>query len=89
MTIRVTVVLEYAKLEDIPRIGPGMSMADFGAPRIPACQFSDALAEVEYLSEHVDDETMQAAYRAGYNYEGSTHPDRTMPSQNGRGEQNG
>lgn len=57
---RITVVLEYANDNAVPRIGLGTK--DFGDFRVYALQFGDALLELECLHELSKQKDIDAAY---------------------------
>jgi hypothetical protein len=80
MTYRMTVVLEYASVEDAPRLGPLTEGKDMGKFKVCAMQFSDALRELEVLDDHATDAVKDLAFRAAYSYPGCTDPRRPSPT---------
>lgn len=76
MAYRMTLVLEYANVEDAPRIGAATEGKDFGKFRVCAMQFSDALRELEVLEDNADEDVKMQAFRASFDYPGCTDPRR-------------
>lgn len=68
MTYRMTVVLEYPSAEDAPRINFNTKAKDLGNAEVVALQFSDALRELEVLTDHATDEAKRAGWAASENY---------------------
>jgi hypothetical protein len=74
VTCRITLVLEYPSVDDVPRIGLTTKLGEIGSPRLCAMQFSDALRELEVLEDAADDATKDKAFSASYDYPGCTDP---------------
>jgi hypothetical protein len=64
MKERMTVVLEYDRREDLPRVGANSRGSDLGNGRVMALQFSDALRELAVLEEDASDEVKDRAHEA-------------------------
>jgi hypothetical protein len=83
VTYRMTLVLEYANVEDAPRIGAATKGEGFGTFRVCAMQFSDALRELEVLEDEATEDAKDRAYRASYAYPGCTDPRSPKPVGDG------
>jgi hypothetical protein len=68
VTYRMTVVLEYPSKDDAPRISYNTKAKDLGDADVVALQFSDALRELEVLTDAATDEAKRAGWAASENY---------------------